>query len=520
MGFFKNLFSKADENEISMLEAVSHAVAPKLVEFPKGRQSIPMEEYSNSLRSNFLVLNPKVPFTFTQYLEYYSVVNPDVSQAARNVIQLGNSGHYVDVATKGSRAAKNAIEIVKETAARVYTTGAGADGLVNALLRQQIVSGALSSEMIPAKRLRDGIQEVVLVPVSTIRWVRKDKDTLTPYQYIGDMTSTYMRAPANTVEGSYIPLNQNTYCYFAPEIMEDCPYGIPPLSAVLSVITIQTDMLKNIAGVVKKMGLVGFLSILIRAPQPKKGESSASYSSRLQTYLDDASTNFTKNFSEGIFVGFKGQHEFEHKDIGGDFRGVPELIQTIEEQICSALNQDAFMLGRVYSSTESYAGVVYDKMLQTVGTYRRLVKRFLEKVYKTDLELRGIPVEQVTVTFKPQRPLNELQTEQAKEKKIANVFSLVKSGMISWDEGARMLGFDAPYEKEPTFQPAPGEQQQPAEDEEKPDEEKSKEEDPKKKGTKPSPEEDEEKDEEKNMEGLYVATTDESYDYSELRAIR
>ena len=72
-----------------------------------------------------------------------------------------------------------------------------------------------------------------------------------------------------------------------------------------------------------------------------------------------------------------------------------------------------------------------------------------------------------------------------------------------------MLGFDAPYEKEPTFQPAPGEQQ-PAEDEEKP-----KEEDPKKK---PSPEDDEE--EAKNMEGLYVATTDESYDYSELREVK
>jgi len=453
--FFKR---KAVDVEVdtTVLDAV---IKPRFAAIPRGQLSVPGETYLSSMSDKFKIINPEVPFDFLTYLNYFAVVNPDVSQAVRNIVQLGNSGHYVDVTASGKRNVKNALEILKDAASRIYTISAGMDGLVNTLLRQQAITGALSAEAVPSVRLKDGIKEIVLVPVDMVRWVRKGLE-LCPYEYISGVSDSYKY---RTEQMGYLELNPLTYTYYAAEIPEKSPYGIPPLAAVLSVIGIQGDMLKNIAGVVKKVGLVGFLSILLKAPPPQRGESASSYSGRLQSHLDTAVSNITKNFSEGIFVGYKDQHEFGHKDVGGDFRGVPELFQVIEEQVFSAINQDAFMLGRVYSSTESYAGVVFDKMLQTVNTYRRIIKRFIEKVYKLELQLHGVMVDDVTVTFKPQRPLNELHSEQAREKKITNAFAECKAGVISWQECARKLGYDLPYTDEPNWESEP--EEKPAEPE-------------------------------------------------------
>lgn len=499
--FFKRKYN--NDESTTVMDAI---IKPRFASIPRGQLSVPGETYLSSVSDKFKIINPEVPFDFLTYLDYFAVVNPDVSQAVRNIVQLGNSGHYVDVTASGKRNVKNALTILKDAASRVYTVSAGMDGLVNTLLRQQAITGALSAEAVPSARLKDGLKEIVLVPVSMFRWVRKNGE-LCPYEYISETSDSYKY---KTEQMGYVELNPLTYTYFAAEVPEKSPYGIPPLAAVLSVIGIQTDMLKNIAGVVKKVGLVGFLSILLKAPPPQRGESAAHYSTRLQSHLDTAASNITKNFAEGIFVGFKDQHEFGHKDVGGDFRGVPELFQVVEEQICSAINQDAFMLGRVYSSTESYAGVVFDKMLQTVNTYRRMIKRFIEKVYKLELQLHGVIVDDVTVTFKPQRPLNELHAEQAREKRIANAFAECKAGVISWQECARKLGYDLPYADEPTWEAAPEEKPVEPEEDDKSDD----------------PDEDEvEKDESNNIsmdslrnlsKGDVVGTLDNNYDYMEL----
>lgn len=510
-----DLFRKKSQpkNIHEYLQNVFADVAPEFAKLPRERQSLPVEEYTEAIFGKLKIVNPKLPWTYLDALEALGIANPDISQGMRNVIELGNPGHYVDVVTVSKLNSKRAMEVVKDAASRIYTVSAGVDGLVNALLRQQCTTGALSSEMVLSENLSDGIEEIVLVNAKTIRWMRDESNgKLLPYQYTGDISSR-----ANLTE-DYVPLNPLTYTYYASDSLEGSPYALPPFAAVLSVIPIQIDMLKNIAGVVKKIGLVGFLSILLNTPQVEKGESQSAYRTRLQNYLSDAKARITSNFSEGIFIGYKQQHEFDHKDIGGDFRGVPEIIQVIEEQICSALNQDAFMLGRVYSTTESYAGVVYDKMLQSVGIYKRLNKRFLEKVYKMELSLKGVPYKDVSVTFKQPRPLNELQAEQARQMKLDNIIKEVERGFISWPDGARKAGYDAPFKSEmqvpisPITGAKPPAGQQPAQqqpDKKQPQDKNKPAEKPKGNGKDANAE-----------SGDVVATTDEKYEYTEFTVIQ
>lgn len=432
------------------------------------RISDPVEDYTHSIMGGLKIISPDIPFTYLDTIESLTLANPDLSQATANIIQLGNTGHFVEVVTSGKRSTKTAVDLIREAAKRIYPISAGVDGLVNALLGQIARTGALSSEIVLNKRLSNGIQEVVLVPSKSIRWSRNADGTLSPYQYVSDSYQDMKKAGLS----GYIPLNPETYYYYVSDSVEGNPYAIPPFAAVLSVIGIQTNMLRNIASVVRKVGLVGFLSILVNAPPIKKGESQSTYESRLQTYLDGVSSSITKNFSDGLFVGLRGQHEFQHKDVGGDFRGVPELFQVVEEQIITACHQDPAMFGRTYSTTETYAGVVFDKMLHSLAGYQRLVRRFLESVYTMELKTHGIIVDDVNVRFKASKPLNELMEQQARAAKIDNVLKEVKSGLISWQDGARLLGYDAPFKSEM-------QELEPAMDQAKPGEKKPKEAKPK-----------------------------------------
>lgn len=427
------------------------------------RISDPVETYTSSMLGGLNIIQPDIPFTYLDSIEALTLVNPDMSQATANIVQLGNTGHFIEIVSKGKRTAKSSVEILRDAAKRIYPLSAGVDGLVNVLLGQLARTGALSAEIVPAKRLADGIQEVVMVPANSIRWSRNKDGTLSPYQYV---SGTYLSLKAK--DYGYIKLNPETYTYFAADSVEGNPYGIPPFASVLSVIGIQNNMLLNIASVVKKVGLVGFLSVLVNAPPLKKGESQSTYESRLQTYLNNVSASVTKDFSTGIFVGLKNQHVFDHKDIGGDFRGVPELFQVIEEQVITACHQDPAMFGRTYSTTETYAGVVFDKLLHSLEGYQRLVRRFLERVYTYELKSHGIIVDDVNVRFKSAKPLKDKEEQEARSLKIENVLKELRAGLISWPEAARALGYDTPFKSEfqdalKELQPKPGDPAKPGE---------------------------------------------------------
>lgn len=436
MGLFDRFKKKKPEPSSGIV------APPRSAAINPGRRSSPYDTYQSILDQKVGIINPLVPFSFIESIEVLSIVNPDVSQMVSNVIQLGNTGHFVEVTTGDGTQARAAIDALHETAKRIYPLSAGVDGLVNALLGQCARGGALSLECVFGRDLSQGIQEVVLVPVKSIRWYRDKRMQLRPYQKVKD---TMLTIP----EDEYVALNPLTYIYYHLDAIEDNPYGIPPVSAALASVSLQMDMMKNLANVVRKVGLVGFISVLINAPTIKRGESDESYRQRLEQYIEEASSRITANYSDGVFVGFRGQHEISVQSLTADVRGLDSIMQINEEQIFSGVKSDPAMHGRTYSTTETYAGVVFDKLLASLEGYRRLVRRALERMYTLELRTKGVQVTDVNIIFKPSKPLNELQAHQAYTQKTLNADHDFRAGLLDWIGYARELGYDFPAIDDP-----------------------------------------------------------------------
>jgi hypothetical protein len=217
--------------------------AVKAITVPIPNERISQEDHITlrslmSLANSALdIVNPKYPFRFHEILEKLCIANPDFSQALRNIVDLGNTGHEITIAAEDESSIDAATDRLNKLAAAINT-----DKLVNDLLRQLAVNGALSTEWVPESDL-SGINKVVLVPVNSIRFkYDKEEDAYKPNQYI---KST----------GKYIELNETTYFYSAIETSDNSPYGIPPFLAAIGSVIIQMFMMDNLKFIIKKQDL-------------------------------------------------------------------------------------------------------------------------------------------------------------------------------------------------------------------------------------------------------------------------
>ena len=394
-------------------------------------------EIVGALTKEFNTVLPKYPVEYLTLIDTLSVINPDMSQAVSNIVLLGNTGHMLSVSGDD---AEQAAKRINHQASRLYRRSAGIDGLINAQLSQIARSGALSVEWVPSRGLKDGIEKVIVVPTSSIRFVY---DPAIKDFYPVQETGTLVKP---------VTLNPHTYRYYALDTLDDSPYAIPPFISALESVFIQRDMIANLKFISKKLGLLGFLNLMVSAPTPKAGESDEAYKLRCETYLRETATRLKDNLREGIAIGFKDAQEFHHTSVTGDARGAADLFKMNEELVASGLKQDPSMLGRNYSNNSTYVGVIYEKMMSQHLNYQRLIKRQLEWGYGLDLALVGIDAE-IGVNFKMNKSLNAVLDAAAEIKNVQVARMLWEDGVIDQDERARRLGYDKPDQLEPRVDP-------------------------------------------------------------------
>jgi len=372
-------------------------------------------------------LDSDIPGYILEAIERFALIIPDFSQHARNIVNLGNAGHTLEVIAASESIVKKAETRLNELARTIYPYG-GTDGLVNKMLWDLAIFGSPSIEavILPDK---SGVQKVVCVPHHEIIFkYDKEQDIYSPYQKIG-------ASPQD-----YLALNPLTY-YYAPLLQKrNSPYAIPPLLAAISPLLNQLFMNENIRHIVKKLGLLGLVHAILATPPRKPQETEDQYLARLKTYLSNVATDLTKNYRDGVMITYD-EFEMKHFNVTGNFGGVKDLFQLNEEQIASGMGTDPAMLGRTYSTTETYAGVVYTKLLKEIENCQRIVRRGLEKIYLLDLYLAGIPVKDVNITFNPTaslKPKEDAEIETLKSQKICNEFL---NGIISIDEAREELGY-------------------------------------------------------------------------------
>lgn len=420
----KNMFSwlKKDKKETPPLP-------------PEGRSS--KEEAVNILSgmSGYLSfydgISPVIPTDYLEFLIKVAIINPDISHAVKNWVNMANNGHNLVINAGSDRVVDMAQERLNYQAAEIYKRSGGVDGLINHYLYQIAVTGAISSED-QIQEDRKGVKRVVIVPVRKIRFKLEDDEYL-PYQ--------------RTIEGKMLPLNQATYNYFAYQVIENSPYAKPPMVASIDPILTQRDMHENIKFVVRKFGVLGLTALSLTKPNRGPNESDEEYNKRVVSYAANVMDALKKNYFKGLMVKYEDQ-KLDHHNVTGEARGAKDLIVLNEEQVASGIGVDSSILGRSYHSTETFANVMYMFMVRDANNFRRLVKRRIERTYSLDLLLAGIPVDGLALAFND-NPARDPQSEaQAQQINTTNIIKKVQTGMIDPDTGAQEAGYDEWFDPE------------------------------------------------------------------------
>lgn len=410
------------------------------VGIPRGRSSR-SDNNTNLLefiKGETKVLTPEFLFEVIPYIRKLSKVNPDIGQALNNVVTLGNTGHRIkfDPAVTADQTDKMRFHL-EEAGKRWGENMGGINGLVNRLFSQAMIGGAVSAEAVPAFNLKN-IDYVVFVNPETIRFSPLPSGRYQAYQ---------KPLSIDTEEGKfdeYIKLNPLTYKYLPLNGDTDVPYGTPPYLKALEAIKTQGFMLENISFIVEEVGVLGFLQVLLDKPAQDGSENDAAYIARLEKMLEDARERVKSGMRDGVNVAYKDDVEYDFHSATTETTGVQSLFQENELQVASGVNQDAVLLGRGYSTSETQITVVFNKMLAELKNSQNLVKEFLEWLYALELRLAGYDFRYLKVNFKTSTLQDELKMQQGQEIKVRNVKEKMILGLINQDQAADEFDLESP----------------------------------------------------------------------------
>jgi hypothetical protein len=449
MGIFDVFFSskpqntQAVENKPVSQKVAVYSAPPK--DIPNTRKSAPPENINKVLENlgkDYKVISPETLVEFIPVIRKIVKLNPDLSQAINNIVALGNTGHKVYFDRGVSEDQQEKMRRHLHSKGDSWASGsAGIEGVVNKMLYQIMIGGALSVEWVPDIDLTT-IESVVFPQVETIRFVLNGRKTkYLPHQK--------MKWSATTTEPTLRKLNENTYRYYALNGDEEVPYGTPPYVAALKPLSRQKKILENLDFVIDQLGIFGFLQVLVQKPDQQDNESDEKYVERLKAYLKEAALGVGQGFKDGAVVGYKEDHEFEFTSIAKDFEKIAAIFQENELQIASATKQDAALWGRGYSTSETQITVVFMKMLSELRNIQNIVACALQFGYALELRLAGFNFQSLTVKFNPSTIQDDLKIQQAEEIKVRNGIQKYLMGTISEEQFADELGYEVPDQPSP-----------------------------------------------------------------------
>lgn len=412
----------------------------------KGGRSSEPENSSAGLLSKNMVLMPDFSIEFLKMMEYLGVFNRHVSQAIENIVTLSNTEFDIEFADNVKTSEQKKMqEYLKNKMNSYYEFSDGISSLGNDMFTQIAINGALSFEAIPDKSL-SGIRKVAMISPKNVRFIYDDKnDAHHPFQIVTGLATKQNQKTFNGM----IPLNQATYSYMAFRRYTTSPYGCPPFLSAIEDLVTQYDMVGSFKNMMKRMGVLGFLSVLVKAPVKKNGEDDTIYYNRLSAYLDSIEPQVAKQATNGVAIGFKDTHEFNIAGNNMNAAGAEKLMTIIKSLIYSGIKQDPNMHGENWSVTEAFAKVILAKMTTQMGNYQRLVATGFEKIFILDLVLGGFSPGLVNVTFKKPMINDLLKEVQAEAIKITNTEKKYNMGIISQQQVANELGYEKPDQEEP-----------------------------------------------------------------------
>lgn len=406
------------------------------VSVPAGRVSEPIDTNTGislgkiGLEAN--MVKPDFSFEAIGMIRSLYKHNEDVGSIIMDLIQLTNTGHKITFDNSVDPDLVDTMRKHIDVRSKMWGSGvAGIHGIINKMIAQVWVGGALSAEMVPARGLKY-IENIILVNPETIRFKRVDKNgRYHPYQmlkYFANFTK------------QYIKLNTNTYKYFGLISDVDTPYGVPPFMTALKALRTQKSMRDNIDHIMEQMGLLGYLETKVAKPEMNSGENDEQYEKRLKQLLNETKNNLLQGFKQGIVVGFEEDHHFDFHATTKNLAGLPDLFNQNENQIANGLKTSGTFIGINGSGTEQMLSIVFTKMLSQLKNVQLIITTFLEELYSLELTMAGYNFKSLKVEFKPSTITDDLKFQQATEIKQRIAHNLWVDGIIGQDKYADMMG--------------------------------------------------------------------------------
>lgn len=411
---------------------------------PAGRSSVPDVNYKDIIKSfgDLDIVKPDFQFEIIPVVRQLFIVNQNVSLATWDMIELINTGHKVifDKSVPPDQVDKMRRHL-NDRSKEWNPYMAGTHGLVNRLIAQIMIGGAISYEIVVSPD-KSGIDYIPLVNPENIRFQLGNDGKYKPYQFIQNKIN-------QIGPDQYIPLNQFSYKYTGLITDVDIPYGIPPFIAALEDIATQRNMVKNINYIIEEFGLLGFFEILLSKPDRADDESETAYTSRLNSLLSEAKTNVKSGMKDGTVAGYKDDHEFKFNTIAKNTSGADSLFNINQKLVANGLKMPPTFMGVDGDGAETAIGIVFTKMLSQLNNVQEILVDALKHIYNMELRLAGFKYDFLGIEFKKSNLTDEVKYQQSREYKIRNLEKLYDQGVIGQDTFADEMGYETPDRKTP-----------------------------------------------------------------------
>jgi len=411
-----------------------------------GRISEPSyeSEVMGVIRKNLQFVKPAFINAAIVYIRKLRIVNEDVGSVINDCIQLTSTQFKIkfDSSVPPDQADKMRRHI--RIASKAWNKGSGGMiGLINKLVAQIWISGALSNEWVPRKDLK-GLSNCILVNPETITaaYNKRTQD----YEF-------FQEPQGFSSKGNPVKLNPITYKYIGLNNDTENPIGIPPFLTAINALDTQGSMMVNINHIIDQMGIMGFLECLLDKPNKKENETDPDYENRLTQLLIDTKENLKGGMKDGLTVGFINDHEFNFHSPAKNIGGLADVWNVNQVRVANGLKTDPSFLGVTSSTgTEGGLNIVFTKMLSQLKNVQEVLKENLEFGFTLELLLAGYGYQIITIEFHPSTLTDDLKHWQSMEIKHRVAKNMYDDGLYDQDMFADHMGMEKPAQDGPRME--------------------------------------------------------------------
>ena len=405
-----------------------------------GRVSVDEDEsLISSLKGITAMVDPSFRVEVIPLIRDLYKVNPDMGIALQDMFKLTNTGHTVTFPNNTDEEADKMRKHLAEKTKKWSRYTAGIDGLVNKMIVQCLVGGAISVEGVPDEKL-EGLDTILFLRPENIVFKRENNGVYSPYQRNKNYFIKHQ---------DYIKLNPETYVYAAMYNDTDEPYGIPPFMAALDSLKGQHDMRVNFKHIMEVCGMVGFLEAKMAKPDQSGNESVRQYEARLERNLRDLKRNLRDGMKDGIVTGYIDDHEFKLNSTTKELGNIKEPWNMNQQSVANGLGVNGNLIGVSSTTGEGATGIMLSKLISQLKNLQMRVTYVLDFLYSLELRLAGFNNKGIKIQWGTSTISDEVKVQQGLQDKIQNLDLLYKAGIISQDQYAWAMGYDSPDEDEP-----------------------------------------------------------------------